>query len=832
MKKLQFSFILFMFFVFPMAILASEAKIVVVGAGEGYCEDASTSSVLTSYKDENTCTNNGGVWRVGETGDCTLIESNGEYLLVDTCIGDNTTEKFAVLDFMKKYFEGKEIKSIGILISHYHGDHLGALVQPYGIFGSSAKTNYPFISKINKIYLPDHRYLDNYYDENGPWYTTNFHDKIVEYAGNNNIEIVHLWSDTSNGNQTGFSFGDVDVDVIGPVEITCTSNCGHEYDAAAGTNGSRYGHYINDHSLVTMFRIGNIKYLSAGDIESSTELNEIVANGNFSNFQEEKLVNSKCDMLSADILKLNHHGLRTSNSRSFLSCVKPKFVFYSSDNEAHNTMVLPQVNQIVNDWKYRFNLFSTVHSTLNGNGSFVFNIKDNTITVDKISFSDNDYERFNTVNVKDININYADSDSGSILTTSTATFSTSRGKYYYLNDYIKPVAGHIYDFQANDSLTTGGNLTDNINVDVFFKATAYGIDNTRKLIKGINSHSTGANIISNVDFTSESNPSFYRDGNVIARTDMLKTGDNLRYYLNKKDNMYTIIVKGDIDGDGYLTYNGARTVARQVIDGNVLSDNNKLLAADFNSDGNIKMNDVIRMLNDVKVGWVKKQNNTYYYDNSGVMSIGWKTIEYGGENSKFYFDSNGKMATSWNVIDGHLYYFSPETGAMIKQLAGYTFDENGYLVASSGWHELGDGKYYSNSNDTYLTGWQKIGDDWYYFDEFGKIKTGWQLLTYNNDQYWYYFNETGVMQTGWQKIDNKWYYLFAGGSMAKGWQKIDDDWYYFKPYGTMVTDWQKIDYNWYYFNPGGSMVRDTCKTIESSNFCFNSFGVCTSGSGC
>ena len=228
----------------------------------------------------------------------------------------------------------------------------------------------------------------------------------------------------------------------------------------------------------------------------------------------------------------------------------------------------------------------------------------------------------------------------------------------------------------------------------------------------------------------------------------------------------------------------------------------------------------------------KKQNNTYYYDNSGVMSIGWKTIEYGGENSKFYFDSNGKMATSWNVIDGHLYYFSPETGAMIKQLAGYTFDENGYLVASSGWHELGDGKYYSNSNDTYLTGWQKIGDDWYYFDEFGKIKTGWQLLTYNNDQYWYYFNETGVMQTGWQKIDNKWYYLFAGGSMAKGWQKIDDDWYYFKPYGTIVTDWQKIDYNCYYFNPGGSMVRDTCKTIESSNFCFNSFGVCTSGSGC
>ena len=112
-----------------------------------------------------------------------------------------------------------------------------------------------------------------------------------------------------------------------------------------------------------------------------------------------------------------------------------------------------------------------------------------------------------------------------------------------------------------------------------------------------------------------------------------------------------------------------------------------------------------------------------------------------------------------------------------------------------------------------LKGWQKIGDYWYYLNDQGRMLKGWQQLDYNDVTNWFYFSSAGVMSnTGWKRIDYEWYYFFPGGTMATGWQQIDN--------------------KWYYLGSNGKMVSSKCITISGGNYCFNSSGVCTSGSGC
>ncbi len=99
---------------------------------------------------------------------------------------------------------------------------------------------------------------------------------------------------------------------------------------------------------------------------------------------------------------------------------------------------------------------------------------------------------------------------------------------------------------------------------------------------------------------------------------------------------------------------------------------------------------------------------------------------------------------------------------------------------------------------------------------------------------------------GWQEIEENgkwnWYYISSStGQRLTDWQKISyngkDEWFYLLPSnGAMVTGWKKINYkgkdSWFYFESSGVMVRNTCKTIKSKEYCFNSSGVCIKGDDC
>lgn len=87
--------------------------------------------------------------------------------------------------------------------------------------------------------------------------------------------------------------------------------------------------------------------------------------------------------------------------------------------------------------------------------------------------------------------------------------------------------------------------------------------------------------------------------NIMSDTDIIKTGDKL-IIKNSSGNSkkYILSVNGDVLGDGTISMDGAKKIASHIIDGNVLISQEYLLAADYDGDGTIRMNDVMKMLID------------------------------------------------------------------------------------------------------------------------------------------------------------------------------------------------------------------------------------------
>ena len=67
---------------------------------------------------------------------------------------------------------------------------------------------------------------------------------------------------------------------------------------------------LNNNSLVCKLNYNNFSMLFTGDIEKMAE--------------EEILKNINNDLLKADILKVAHHGSKTSSTQKFLESIKPK----------------------------------------------------------------------------------------------------------------------------------------------------------------------------------------------------------------------------------------------------------------------------------------------------------------------------------------------------------------------------------------------------------------------------------------------------------------------------------------------------------------------------
>ena len=86
------------------------------------------------------------------------------------------------------------------------------------------------------------------------------------------------------------------------------------------------------------------------------------------------------------------------------------------------------------------------------------------------------------------------------------------------------------------------------------------------------------------------------DGNTLDNNKVIKTGDIINIKNNNVNRFYRLLVYRDVDGNGVVNINDAKTIAKIIIDG-INDDNDRnVLAGDMNNDGIIKMNDIVFLL--------------------------------------------------------------------------------------------------------------------------------------------------------------------------------------------------------------------------------------------
>ena len=275
---------------------------------------------------------NGSVVTSDRFGDAVLIESNGKYLLMDTgsiypIKGDNKT---CIHSSIVGVLKNIGVKELDVYISHLHGDHTGGLKDICNNF------------TVNRLYLPDLKLCEKYHTP-----APNNYSIESRYAKNINIakdkvkEIIFLKPPMKSHKEivykgvryapdarviSGFSVGAVSFSVVGPVGTYSVE----QFASQDGDCGSKEGHYLNNCSLITIAQCGNFRFLSAGDAEKQEESN---------------LVNTYGYNINCDVMKLSHHGLKTSNTSSFLANVTPMWSFAenhgyysSSDGSAARAM--------------------------------------------------------------------------------------------------------------------------------------------------------------------------------------------------------------------------------------------------------------------------------------------------------------------------------------------------------------------------------------------------------------------------------------------------------------------------------------------------------------
>ena len=229
--------------------------------------------------------------------------------------------------------------------------------------------------------------------------------------------------------------------------------------------------------------------------------------------------------------------------------------------------------------------------------------------------------------------------------------------------------------------------------------------------------------------------------------------------------------------------------------------------------------------------------STYYFDKSGYMVTGWKSVE----SNWYYFNASGCMVTNTWVGDYYLDFdgkmaisqwindrYVGQDGAWDKSKELYVMEQDSLGTRfvnqrtleyeKDGWIKIKSGSYYVDSNGYALVGTQILEDKTYHFDENGKLITGW----YMENEHTYWLDTNGQKVSGWKFINSIWYYFDSNTfEMAcSGWQQVGSGMYYFLSDGTMKQDWLLLNgSDWYYLGQDGAR-KTGLVTLDSNSFYF------------
>lgn len=112
----------------------------------------------------------------------------------------------------------------------------------------------------------------------------------------------------------------------------------------------------NNYSAVVMMQYYSTKFLFMGDAESEVE---------------EYLIEKYGQTLKADVLKIAHHGSKSSTSEAFLALVDPDYAILSC---SENSQILPNVEVISRLNEYGCSIFSTAEKD-----NFVVSVNQNKV---------------------------------------------------------------------------------------------------------------------------------------------------------------------------------------------------------------------------------------------------------------------------------------------------------------------------------------------------------------------------------------------------------------------------------------------------------------------
>ena len=221
--------------------------------------------------------------KAAKTGDCTLIVfPNGETMMIDFGVSysqENVLRMVRELGLTElSYF----------VLTHPHIDHAGnALAVADYLYSNGGRVGTYYYSGYP---APDGKTTES---------------DIADFMSGKGVTIdraVHAGQ--------RWTIGGVTVDVLGPT-------------AEEVNSGNTADEFVNNVSLLLKMTYGSSTYLTGGDLYISQEL---------------VIIDRLGSQLRADVMKANHHGLYTSNSREWLEAVSPLVVVTENDDVGNSVV--------------------------------------------------------------------------------------------------------------------------------------------------------------------------------------------------------------------------------------------------------------------------------------------------------------------------------------------------------------------------------------------------------------------------------------------------------------------------------------------------------------
>jgi glucan-binding YG repeat protein len=710
----------------------------------------------------------------GINGEATLVESNGEYLLMD--IGDR-----ASFEYVRNFLQEKGLTHFSIYLSHFHGDHTG------GFSNEEGTVNPPLYQlmldyDIDYIYLPDVSLLqykgeqiaenqDVYYRKVQQFYEDSVQTKQNpnDYKSFDEACILLKKGDT-------FSFGTVNANVIGPVGMdnyVSPLKQGETEICPENADADLLDDYQNNCSLVTKLVCGNVSFLTAGDLKTDGE---------------NALINEykNTDTLKTTIYKASHHGLFPANGEEFMSYVRPDFTFMSNYAGAE-----------MGDGK-----FWRVHTSQVNSNNYGF--------LYMCGHEDKGIDIF--VNNNDISL-YRHGENTKLNAQGWTEVAGGDGTDRQTD----------YFYFGNNGYTLKG--VQQINGKYYYLGTG-----------GYRHYGTGSgDTYCGMITCSEDGKKRYfdkSDGSMYTGTHEVHEGayDGLYYFkddgellTSSKENTWELIQMGNYKYGVYSSGKLSQNAFRE-FNGNWcrFGNDGKMLTGWYeNSDGKYYLDPTT---GGRYTGFKKVGTDYYYFRDNGLM---YTNCFKDTTNGTCYFGSDGKMCKGWKTVDGKTYYLNTTTGARYTgfnkiSTKYYIFSDYGTMYTNC-FKQTPNGMCYFGNDGVMCTGWKVISKETYYFNLKNGVRyTGLKKI----DGEYYMFSDAGKMfKSTFKFFDDCARYFGADGKMAKGWAEINGNSYYFsKKGGARSTGLKKVGNYYYFFGSTGIQLKNGSKYINGVKYYFKANG--------